>query len=244
VKYGPIGTRSARRSRLRLVLALSWAAVFSVLATVPTARAAGTLDQSVVITPGVAAFGPALAQTFTAGISGNLDQVDLMMYRSGSPGDLTVQIRSVFAGVPSDNVLASARVVEGSVGTDPFPSAFVSIPLSPPAPVSSGVQYAIVWLSPGCCPDDIYYAWTLSELNPYAGGELFAIRSGGTSWEQWPLCEFGEVGCADVAFKTYVTPSSQPVPTNKAECKKGGYAQFGFKNQGQCVAFVQRGPKS
>ena len=28
------------------------------------------------------------------------------------------------------------------------------------------------------------------------------------------------------------------LPTSKAQCRKGGYAQFGFKNQGQCVAFV------
>jgi hypothetical protein len=34
-----------------------------------------------------------------------------------------------------------------------------------------------------------------------------------------------------------------PSPTSKEQCKHGGWAQFGFKNQGQCVAFVQRGPK-
>jgi hypothetical protein len=33
------------------------------------------------------------------------------------------------------------------------------------------------------------------------------------------------------------------LPTSKDQCKNGGYAQFGFKNQGQCVAFVERGPK-
>jgi hypothetical protein len=33
-----------------------------------------------------------------------------------------------------------------------------------------------------------------------------------------------------------------PLPTSKDQCKNGGYAQFGFKNQGQCVAFVERGP--
>jgi len=27
-------------------------------------------------------------------------------------------------------------------------------------------------------------------------------------------------------------------PTNKDQCKKGGWRQFGFKNQGQCIAFV------
>ena len=33
-------------------------------------------------------------------------------------------------------------------------------------------------------------------------------------------------------------------PTTKEQCKKGGYEEFGFKNQGQCVAFVERGPKN
>ena len=28
------------------------------------------------------------------------------------------------------------------------------------------------------------------------------------------------------------------VPTTKAQCKNGGWKQFGFKNQGRCVAFV------
>jgi hypothetical protein len=32
-------------------------------------------------------------------------------------------------------------------------------------------------------------------------------------------------------------------PTSKAECKDGGWRQFGFRNQGECVAFVNRGPK-
>jgi hypothetical protein len=37
----------------------------------------------------------------------------------------------------------------------------------------------------------------------------------------------------------------QPLPTSKEQCKNGGWRDFGdmFKNQGQCVAFVQRGPK-
>jgi hypothetical protein len=28
--------------------------------------------------------------------------------------------------------------------------------------------------------------------------------------------------------------------TRKAQCKRGGYEDFGFKNQGRCVASVQR----
>jgi hypothetical protein len=32
----------------------------------------------------------------------------------------------------------------------------------------------------------------------------------------------------------------QAEPKTKAECKKGGYKEFGFKNQGRCIAFVNR----
>jgi hypothetical protein len=35
------------------------------------------------------------------------------------------------------------------------------------------------------------------------------------------------------------------LPTSKDQCKRGGWRNFGtrFKNEGQCVAFVQHGPK-
>jgi hypothetical protein len=36
-----------------------------------------------------------------------------------------------------------------------------------------------------------------------------------------------------------------PLPTSKEQCKDGGWRDYGglFKNQGACVAFVQRGPR-
>ena len=41
-----------------------------------------------------------------------------------------------------------------------------------------------------------------------------------------------------------VSPSWQPLPTrgnptSKAECKNGGYKEFGFENQGQCIKAVK-----
>jgi FlaG/FlaF family flagellin (archaellin) len=33
-----------------------------------------------------------------------------------------------------------------------------------------------------------------------------------------------------------------PLPTSKEQCRNGGWQQFGFKNQGQCVAFVEHRP--
>jgi hypothetical protein len=42
-----------------------------------------------------------------------------------------------------------------------------------------------------------------------------------------------------------VVVDAPPFPTFKDQCKNGGWRNFGsaFRNQGQCVAFVERGPK-
>jgi hypothetical protein len=52
-----------------------------------------------------------------------------------------------------------------------------------------------------------------------------------------PLVEF--------AARNVIVVDAQPLPTSKDQCKKGGWRNYGdtFKDQGQCVAFVQRGPK-
>jgi hypothetical protein len=34
---------------------------------------------------------------------------------------------------------------------------------------------------------------------------------------------------------------AKPLPTTKDQCKGDGWKQFGFKNQGQCIAFVNHG---
>ena len=31
-------------------------------------------------------------------------------------------------------------------------------------------------------------------------------------------------------------------PSSKSQCRHGGFAQFGFRNEGQCIAFVNHGP--
>jgi hypothetical protein len=45
----------------------------------------------------------------------------------------------------------------------------------------------------------------------------------------------GDVRIVDVS-------PAPPVPTSVNQCKRGGYVQFGFRNQGECVAFVRHGP--
>jgi hypothetical protein len=46
----------------------------------------------------------------------------------------------------------------------------------------------------------------------------------------------------DESFLSALNAPTPLAPTTTNQCKHGGWKQFGFKNQGQCVAFVQRGP--
>jgi 6-phosphogluconolactonase len=45
------------------------------------------------------------------------------------------------------------------------------------------------------------------------------------------------VAAGDGAFDVAVSPSPL-VPSSKDQCKNGGWREFGFKNQGDCVSFV------
>jgi len=48
----------------------------------------------------------------------------------------------------------------------------------------------------------------------------------------------GLAGSAAVVAKQD-PPNPNNVPTSKDQCKNGVYAQFGFRNQGQCVSFFE-----
>jgi hypothetical protein len=217
----------------RIRLALAFAAAVALL-IVPSA-AAGTLDQS---QPGIrtnaASFVSDLhprAQTFTSGLTGALDQVDVAIGRNGSSVTvpLLVEIRSVSGGQPTGPTLASASVPATSVPDGFFASAFLSIPFSSPAPVTAGVQYAIV-ASSGHCGFINCYGWALGPVgDPYAAGSGRKSLDSGATWA--PLNDFGST---DFPFQTYVLQG----PTSKQQCKKGGWKKFknpSFKNQGQCV---------
>jgi len=70
---------------------------------------------------------------------------------------------------------------------------------------------------------------------------LDAFLSNGTSTN----CGFSPFRENPVTGGDVVVVDAPPLPTSKEQCKHGGWRTFGdtFTNQGQCVAFVQRGPK-
>lgn len=207
------------------------AATFALLllALPMAAQAAGTLDQE------STSFGSARAligthengqdviqaQTFRAGASGSLDQVDLPVRVVGDPGvPLTIEIRALDGGGLPAAVLGSAVIAQTSLPAcdtaacvDKSPAgdftsfSFTAVPLTSPATVAAGADYAIVVSAIGA-QQDIYgdmigrtanrYEWagTTDQLAYLAGDGLSYV--GGVGWVP---------SNADKAFRTYVGPS-------------------------------------
>jgi hypothetical protein len=200
-RSGPGLLAELPRSPLRRSVSVLLAAL-CLLALVPAAARAGTLDQSQPDTNASAEIGGThwWAQTFTAGISGQLDQVDLLLRRGGDPGDLTVEVRTVSGGVPSSTVLASETVAPASVPTGA--PGWVSVALSPLAPSSAGTQYAIVLSAPSADPfSGNLYFWSAKGGDPYFAGQALLSADGGATWGGQP---------GDLAFKTYVAAVNAP----------------------------------
>lgn len=182
---------------------------------------AGTLDQQQPSEAGgsyAISSDESLAQSFTAGISGNLDQADLFLTRFGMPSaPMNVQIRNISSGSPGDSVLASAQVPASAVSDA---GGWVSFNFAAPAPVQTGNQYALVAYSPATFPSDD--AWTAGSGNPYGPGNTFMTASSP------PAGPWSSNLTNDFAFKTYVapptspsgSPSPTPSPTGHKRCKR------------------------
>lgn len=167
----------------------------------PAQAAAGTLDQQqTVMNNSAFVWGPSgvpfsAAQTFTAGLTGGVDQVDLALGQLG-PGNsvgVTVEIWTVSGtGAPGVKLGQSATILPNAIPGG-LPLAFVSALFSPPIPVTAGVQYAIVAYTSGADQ----YQWGTAQPDPYVGGQLFqTVASPPTTFTANPNF--------DAAFKTYV----------------------------------------
>lgn len=198
------------------------------LAIPMAARAAGALDQQ------STAFGDARgligthenlqdvrhAQTFRAGASGSLDQVDVAVRVVGNPGvPLTVEIRSLDGGGLPATVLGSAVVAQASLpacntaacvgksGAGDYTTfTFTAVPLTAPATVAAGTDYAIVLSATGA-QLDIYgdmvdraanrYEWAATtDQSAYADGAGLSYLAG-LGWLPSNV---------DKTFRTYVEP--------------------------------------
>jgi hypothetical protein len=215
---------------MKLILTTAAVVATAGLLGAAPAAAQGTLDQSFTDTSGaIGVFGAIqLAQTFTAGRTGLLPEVDLELEGEGNP--LTVDIETADANHhPSGTVLASTTIPASAV----LPGVFRWTPavFSAPTFVVAGTQYAIVLADPANMGNGGGGFVARYGDSTYPGGYGLVSMDSGTTWFDFR----GEA----LGFKTYV----ESEPTSKDQCKNGGWRNFPqFKNEGLCIAFVNHGP--
>ncbi len=193
---------STTRSRARGLVVVTTLMVGLVVALAPPA-AAGTLDQSqeVAEVRGLIV-GPELlnpssrAQSFTAGLSGDLDQVELFLEHldDNARKPLTVEIRAMNATIPGDDVLAATAIAPADIPASSS-GGWVAAVFDPPAPVVAGTQYAIVLYAGGA--DRFWHYGASSLVAPYAGGAQHSSK-------QSPPATWSTQTDRDLAFRTYV----------------------------------------
>jgi len=164
---------------------------------VPGSAEAGTLDQQQVSTVDCGtAIGATLAggQSFTDGITGNLDEIDVFLgFVPASPPALTVQVENVITVMGGD---IPGGTVLGTEDVTPPVAGWNVVPFSPTVPVTAGTKYAIVLSAGG----DVG-SWLGSDFmtDAYPAGNT--SHNSGSGWAPNPsIC--------DQAFRTYVAAPS------------------------------------
>ena len=178
----------------------------------PGAAVAGTLDQQQTVFDvgtGTIDSGETPAQTFTAGLSGGIDQVDLHLQSHGAPtAPVTIEIRNASGGDPGATVLAAQSVPASSIPTTP---SWVTVNFATPAPVTAGSQYAVLAYSLGLSVGQLY-EWGY-DVDSYAGGRFTYANSP-------PSGPWSTGSTNDLAFKTYVAPPKAATGQRAAALKK------------------------
>lgn len=155
-----------------------------------------TLDQSQTTSNGAAALGSAvyrLASTFTAGVSEDLTKVELLMYREGTPPNITVEIHGTDgSGYPDNTPLASQSVDISGITTDSG-GEWVEVVFNTPMTQVATTKYGIV-VGDGWTDASNRFRWLQQTgADNYAdGGKHYA-----TTGENWLPSNY------DMTFKTY-----------------------------------------
>lgn len=150
-------------------------------------------------------------QTFTAGVTGTLEQVSLPLYTYvADPPPLIVEIRPMLApGEPDMNTLLGTGSYDGpGLGeyvfqTFPSPTELLDIALVAPAPVVAGTQYALITgVDHDLCGVD-NAAWSgpvrVASTDQYAGGAGYYLPKDLGTWVPRSL---------DLIFATWVRATS------------------------------------
>jgi PKD repeat protein len=171
-------------------IALGMAAV-ALLAIPVIGRASDAVDQSLPgsTIPNVINSTKVMAQTFTAGTTGQIDKLTLSLETHSNPVSGWLEIRPVGAGgTPTGGTLQPTST--SIVITFPFGNTPHDFAISPAVPVTAGTQYAIVW--------------TTKVGTAYWWGTGFDVYTGGQQWLACIGCGWTPNASRDFAFATWV----------------------------------------
>lgn len=181
--------------------------LISVLVVCGSSRAS-IVDQAQEQTDGMVGFiysSNSFAQTFTAGMTGQLDSIDLYLENLLNftfPPDYPsiISIVSVNGAIPNGPVL-------GQVYEEHFITGFNNISFFAQSVfLNTGTQYGLVLSNNDTAPyDSISVNWDLKNSDVYGGGSLWNWQPG-IGWNQnaaMPTYDFSKM---DAVFKTYMVP--------------------------------------
>jgi hypothetical protein len=168
-----------------------------------------------------------------------LSRVSLYLANNGDPNPLTVQLRANDPSVPGGQ--PGAMLASGSYTSSASAFAFRDFSLGP-VPLLANTTYYLVATTPTLTSSNLNYRVARDFPSPtYAGGQYFTTSNQGAPWDT--------TSQVDLYFQVWAQncPLPPPTPTNKDQCKDGGYRNFTdprtgrpFANQGQCVSWTNR----
>jgi hypothetical protein len=174
-----------------------------------------------------------VAQTFTPSVAHKITSVKLKLYRTGSPGTITVSIRTTDgSGHPTGADLCSGTT-DGNTLPEGSPYEWREITLGAGYNLSASTKYAIV--ARALSGDDVanFAQWRQDSSSPaYAGGNLEYSFNSGSSWttdvatdqmfEEWGELGVTEKTSSDTGSGADGLTSGNPVATLvKAETGSG-----------------------
>lgn len=140
------------------------------------------------------------AQGFKSNVSASCEAIAVRMYKEGSPGTLTLEIRNVDAGGPGDTVHATTTFAGNTISATSAPGEIVLFQFGTPFTLVAGTQYCwVLWVVGGSSSNRVFTVRVGS--NQYVDGIAYNDQQGGASWAKRPTEEFmfivyGDYGAA------------------------------------------------
>jgi PKD domain len=204
---------SSARSAWSLTVAVTAALVL--VFSLPAQAATDALDQSQTLTIGSETVG-SMAQTFTAGMTGQLDRVSLVASMIAGAG--TVSVQSVSGAFPAGTVLGTTSFGGALTGNRQFHD----FAFTPAISIKAGLQYAIVVAMGGRSKLTWYNS---NGYDAYSAGQLYigcatcawgtdTLHGGDFAFETWVIGGSANQAPVVAAASSTVSVSEGTAPVN------------------------------